>query len=285
MNRIVVVLYSHAKRLERQRLLVAHGLRTLERRGWASVYVTADAQDDEPPMPDVGVMRLDSPPGYEHLAEKTIAMLRWLAERDGWEYVVKCDDDVLLDPWAVRRLADPRGHADYRSVKNIICKANATGSGYHRGKCLDPRLNEQNADVRWAGEGLEFAVGACYVLSRRAVGAALEEFDTGAFRLAEARDALDIRGLGAEDILLASLLRQRGIAPTQSLRLMESRPRFRGLARHMLRESWAIVRGDHGARTCLGAIMDNRSPWPGELTLLRSWFTVSRVLRAARGGA
>jgi hypothetical protein len=281
LNRLVVVLYSYAKRRDRQLRLVEQCLGRIQRRGLASVCITADAGDPCADIPGVETMRLEHPSGYEHLPDKTIAMLRWLAARSGWEYVIKCDDDVLLDPAAIRILRDRAEQPDYQSTKTIVCKAGVINQGYHRGRCANAMYNERDTDVGWAGEGLPFAAGACYVLSRRAVDEVLRELDSSGFSIASARAALDMRGIG-EDVLVGYLLRQRGITPVESLRLVESRSRLRGLLRHLARQAWSFWQGRDRDHLCLGALMYNRPPWPGELWVLRAWFSCCKLLHGRR---
>lgn len=275
MSRIAIVLYSYGKRRDRQQMLCANSLSRISRRGYAKVFLTAAPGEDPPSLPGITMMQLDSPPGYEHLPDKTIAMLRWLAQRPDWDYVIKCDDDVLLDPAAVRALTKLQSFPDYQSVATYVCAGDGKAT-YHRGKCTDPALNARDLDTSW-GIGMPFAVGHCYMLSRRAVEAVLEEMDSGAFSIQAARAAFDVRGV-AEDLLLGYLLRQRGISPVESLRLLHSKPRLRGLLRHLFRESIAAYRNRHGDRLFIGAITDNRLPWRGEYRVLRAWFFASSLL-------
>ena len=276
MSRVAIVLYSYSKRRDRQQLLCANSLTRISRRGYSQVFLTVAPGEEPPSLPGITTMQLDSPPGYEHLPDKTIAMLRWLAQRPDWDYVIKCDDDVLLDPAAVRTLTTQRSLPDYQSVATYVCAGDGKAT-YHRGKCTDPALNARDLDTSW-GMGMSFAVGHCYMLSRRAVLTLLDEIDSGQFSIEAARAAFDIRGVGGEDLLVAYLLRQRGISPVESLRLLHSKPRLRGLVRHLFRESIAAYRNGHGDRLCLGAITDNRLPWRGEYRVLRAWFFVRSLL-------
>ena len=276
MTRVAIVLYSYGRRRDRQRSLYAHSLSRISRRGLAKVYLTVDPGEVPPSLPGINAMQLDSPPGYEHLPDKTIAMLRWLAQKPDWDYVIKCDDDVLLDPAAVRALAEQRSLPDYQSVATYVCGGDGKAT-YHRGKCTDPVLNDTDLDTSW-GMGMAFAVGHCYMLSRRAVEAVLEELDSGGFSIEAARAAFDIRGVGGEDLLVGYLLRERCIRPVESLRLLQSKPRLRGLVRHLVRESLAAFRNQYDDRLCVGAITDNRLPWWGEYRVLRTWFFVSHIL-------
>ena len=227
-------------------------------------------------------MQLDSPPGYEHLPDKTIAMLRWFAQRPDWDYVIKCDDDVLLDPTAVRALTKRQSFPDYQSVETYFFGVNTTNLAYHRGKCTDSVFNERDVVPSPECEGMPYASGSCYVLSRKAVESALEELESGHFSLESARSKFDACGI-YEDVLVGYLLRQGGITPVESLRLLHSKPRLRGLVRHLFRELIALLRNQQGNRISIGAITDNRMPWWGECLVLRGWFTASGLLSRLLG--
>ena len=282
MSRVAIVLYSYSKRRDRQQLLCANSLTRISRRGYSQVFLTVAPGEEPPSLPGITTMQLDSPPGYEHLPDKTIAMLRWLAQRPDWDYVIKCDDDVLLDPTAVRVLTEQRSLPDYQSVATLVFSANTSNLAYHRGKCTNPVFNERDVAPSTVCDGMSFAVGHCYALSRRALDAALEELDSGRFGLEAARAAFDVRGIN-EDVLLGYLLREQGIRPVESLRLVHSKPRLRGLVRHLGRELMALLGNHHGRRLCIGAITDNRTPWWGECLVLRGWFFVSQVLSWSLG--
>jgi hypothetical protein len=282
MSRIAIVLYSYSKRRDRQQLLCANSLSRISRRGYAQVFLTTVPGEEPPSLPGIAPMRLDSPSGYEHLPDKTIAMLRWLAQRPDWDYVIKCDDDVLLDPAAVRALTVLQSLPDYQSVATYIYGANTSNLAYHRGKCTDSVFNGRDVVPSPECEGMPFAVGHCYMLSRKAVERALEELQSGHFSLEAARAAFDVRGIN-EDVLLGYLLREQGIRPVESLRLLHSKPRLRGLVRHLGRELMALLGNYHGRRLCIGAITDNRLPWWGECLVLRGWFTVSGLLSRLLG--
>jgi|GEM_PF-2539097 len=277
MSRVAVVLYSYSKRRDRQQMLAAHSLSQISRRGYAQVFLTVAPGEEPPSLPGITTLQLDSPPGYEHLPDKTIAMLRWLVQRPDWDYVIKCDDDVLLDPAAVRALTELQSLPDYQSVATYVYGANTSNLAYHRGKCTDSAFNERDIVPSPECEGMPFAVGHCYMLSRKAVESALEELESGHFSLGAARAAFDARGI-AEDVLVGYLLRQGGITPVESLRLLHSKPRLRGLVRHLFREVIALLRNQHGNRISIGAITDNRMPWWGECLVLRGWFTVSGLV-------
>jgi len=281
MSRVAIVLYSYSKRRDRQQMLAAHSLSRISRRGYAQVFLTVDPGEEPPSLSGISTMQLDSPLGYEHLPDKTIAMLRWLAQRSDWDYVIKCDDDVLLDPAAVRTLTTQRSLPDYQSVATYVCRGDGKAT-YHRGKCTDPAFNARDLDTSW-GMGMSFAVGHCYMLSRRAVLALLDEIDSGQFSIEAARAVFDIRGVGGEDLLVAYLLRQRGISPVESLRLLQSKPRLLRLGWHLFQESIAAYQNGYGDRLCIGAITDNRLPWRGEYRVLRAWFFASSLLRRLLG--
>jgi hypothetical protein len=283
MSRVAVVLYSYSKRRDRQRLLCANSLSRISRRGYAQVFLTVDPGEEPPSLPGITTMQLDSPPGYEHLPDKTIAMLRLLAQRPDWDYVIKCDDDVLLDPAAVRVLTELQSLPDYQSVATYVYGVNTSNLAYHRGKCTDSVFNERDVVPSPECEGMPFAVGHCYMLSRKAVKRALEELESWHFSLETARAAFDARGIGAEDVLVGYLLRQGGITPVESLRLLHSKPRLRGLVRHLFRELIVLLRNQQGNRISIGAITDNRLPWWGECLVLRGWFTVSGLLSRLLG--
>jgi hypothetical protein len=278
MSRVAIVLYSYSKRRDQQQLLCANSLSQISRRGYAPVFLTVAPGEEPPCLPGITTMQLDSPPGYEYLPDKTIAMLRWLAQRPDWDYVIKCDDDVLLDPAAVRALTELQSLPDYQSVATYVYGASTSNLACHRGKCTESEFNGRDVVPSPDCEGMTFAVGHCYMLSRKAVESALDELESGRFSLEAARAAFDARGIGAEDVLVGYLLRQGGITPVESLRLVHSKPRLRGLVRHLGRESIAFLRNQQGNRITIGAITDNRMPWWGECLVLRGWFTVSGLL-------
>ena len=282
MSRVAVVLYSYSKRRDRQQMLAAHSLSQISRRGYAQVFLTVDRCEEPRFLPGIAPMRLDSQPGYEHLPDKTIAMLRWLAQRPDWDYVIKCDDDVLLNPAAVRALSKLQSLPDYQSVATLFFGVNTTNLAYHRGKCTDSVFNERDVVPPPECEGMPYASGSCYVLSRKAVESALEELESGQFSLESARAEFDARGI-YEDVLVGYLLRQGGITPVESLRLLHSKPWLRGLVRHLFRQLIVLLRNQQGDRISIGAITDNRMPWRGECLVLRGWFTVSGLLGRVLG--
>jgi len=277
MSRVAVVLYSYSKRRDRQQMLCANSLSCISRRGYAQVFLTAVPGEEPPSLPGITTMHLDSPPGYEHLPDKTIAMLRWLEQKPDWDYVIKCDDDVLLDPAAVRALTELQSLPDYQSVETYVFGVNTSNLAYHRGKCTDSVFNGRDVVPSPQCEGMPYAAGRCYMLSRKAVESALEELESRDFSLESARAAFDVRGI-YEDVLVGYLLRQGGITPVESLRLLHSKPRLRGLVRHLFRELMALLRNQQGSRISIGATTDNRMPRWGECVVLRGWFAVSGLL-------
>ena len=277
MSRVAVVLYSYSKRRDRQQTLAAHSLSRISRRGYAQVFLTVAPGEEPPFLAGIAPMRLDSPSGYEHLPDKTIAMLRWLAQRPDWDYVIKCDDDVLLDPAAVRALTEVQSLPDYQSVETLLFGVNTTNLAYHRGKCTDSVFNGRDVVPPPECEGMPYAAGSCYMLSRKAVESALEELESGRFSLESARAEFDARGI-YEDVLVGYLLRQGGIAPVESLRLLHSKPWLRGLVKHLYRQLIVLLRNQQGNGISIGAITNNRMPWRGECLVLRGWFTVSGLL-------
>ena len=129
---------------------------------------------------------------------------------------------------------------------------------------------------------MPYAAGSCYMLSRKAVESALEELESGHFSLQSARAEFDARGI-YEDVLVGYLLRQDGITPVESLRLLHSKPWLRGLVKHLFGELIALLRNQQGNGVSIGAITNNRMPWRGECLVLRVWFTVSGLLASALG--
>ena len=277
-RRVAIVLYSYEKQRYQQARLWEHSLARISRCGCATVFLTVNPNEE--PLDILGFKRLpiDSPPGYEFLPDKTIAMLRWLICEPNWDYLIKCDDDVLLDPAAVQALVEQDSLPDYQSVATYVYGSDATDLAYHRGKCSNHVFNQCDVVLSPECRGLPFAVGQCYVLSRMAVTAAVNELDSGSFSLQAAREAFDVRGIGAEDVLLAYLLRKRGIAPVESLRLIQSRSRLRGLVKLLVLEAIRSTGNPRDNRLCIGALTHNREPWLGEYRLINAWFSAARSI-------
>jgi hypothetical protein len=63
------------------------------------------------PAADCPMLFLPCPNGYEFLPQRTREFCRWAIEHDGWEYLLKCDDDTYVA--ADRLAAYPTAERDY----------------------------------------------------------------------------------------------------------------------------------------------------------------------------
>lgn len=273
--RLAIILYSYHKRLDRQRVLAKLSYHALSACPGVEVFVTTRAGYDDGEPACFRRIPLDVPDGYEYLPDKTIAMFRWLLEHGEFDYVVKCDDDVFLDAASIRRLDTFWRLPDY--VGAGVGKTEGSVSPYHRGRCVTPALNDADANLAWAGDGIAFATGTCYGLSVRAVAALLAQFDRLGFSIPDARNRFDVRGVGAEDILVAWLLRECGIHPQECLRLIHGGCR-RDLAAGLIHESLVRARLRSEVVPSFGVCCSNRMPsWP-ECVAIGTWFRLSAML-------
>lgn len=275
---VAVVLYSYHKRIEHQRRIASVSCRRLGDVPGIDLYVTGRAGYDDGEPECFEKIPLDVPEGYEFLPDKTIATLRWLDTHRDFDHVIKVDDDVYLDPAALRKAIGVGGWPDYSGP--YVARL-GEGSNHHRGRCLTAELNAVDADTRYAGWGLRFLTGSCYILSRRAVRAVLAEVTGSGFDFDAARRSRDVRAIGAEDILVASMLRQRGIDPQESVRLIHAGCR-RDLVTGIATESAGRARRLASPLPCIGVHFRNRMPRGLERLALSSWFGLSSLLPAAR---
>lgn len=273
--KIAVVLYSYSGRQDRQRVLARLCYQAVARIPNVAVYVTTTADDIVSPASCYRSLRLDIPDGYEYLPDKTLAMLRWFAAQEEFDYLLKCDDDVFLDPCAVSHLTLDIAMPHYQGVDVQALPAGTTTMKWHRGKCRSHTLNENDTSAKWAPPGFTFALGTCYMLSRDAAQHALDELESSGFILDEARLRLDCRAVGCEDILVADLLARRNIFPVHSMRIMYANGPLQ-ILNHYRYELLSRLKRRSGHKRCIGVCTPNRAARPVELPLLALWPVLSR---------
>lgn len=277
MARLAIILYSYPARIARHRYLARLCYGQISAIPDVLVFVTTEQGGGLGEPSCFRHMELSSPRGYEFLPDKTLAMFRWFLDHTDCQYLLKCDDDVVLDPAAIRQLLQRKDMPDYQGADIYSKPAGATAYTCHRGKCTQPALNETDTDVSWAPEGFTFAGGPCYLLSRKAVLAAVREVDISGFCTAAARESRDNRGVGAEDWLVADLLLRQGICVTHSLRLMHCDNWFLMLKQFRW-ELCARLTRRNSLKRCMGICTSNRVPTWWETLQIRAWLPVSRLV-------
>jgi hypothetical protein len=107
---------------------------------------------------------LDCGDGYRDLPEKIRAIMRWACSQ-GYDFTLKCDDDVVLDPqrlWA----SDFRNH-DFSGRGNRPPKKNSVRLALNRPLTYQPVINAQNTPA--IDHDFWVPYGFCYMLSRKAM--------------------------------------------------------------------------------------------------------------------
>jgi hypothetical protein len=273
--RLAVVLYSYAARVDRHRRLAALSYHALSNIPGISVYVTS-RHDGERIEPECFTrIPLQTEDAYELLPDKTIEMVRWLLQRDDWDVLLKCDDDVVLDPGAVRALLNSRTWPLYAGSALQTVPRNPPPSTYHVGRCRSEACNKPTS-LAWAPPGFRFAVGTCYSLTRNAAEIAVQELAAWDMTIATARERFDIRGVGAEDLLIAYLLSRRGIHPTHAISLYQPST-MAEFIRHIRDEAWRRIIRRNQAPPCLGVFTHNRPLRKYERALLMAWNRLSQA--------
>jgi len=276
MSRVACVLYSYPARAPRHRYLSQLCYEQLRSIPGVSVFITTEASSEYVGPSCFRPMPLDVPRGYEFLPDKTLAMFRWFLAGTDCDYLLKCDDDVFVDPSTVRRLVLDGALPDYQGADIHSLPAKAKRYEYHRGKCSQQSLNQVDLDVSWAPEGFSFAAGTCYLLSRQAVSAALREVEASEFCPARARESHDSRGV-AEDMLVGHLLLCQGITPEPALRIMYCDNWFKMLKQFRWELFGRLFRRP-SLKRCIGVCTSNRAPSWWERIQIQSWFLMSRLV-------
>jgi hypothetical protein len=277
MPKVAVVLYSYTGRRDRQRMLAGLCYEAVSRIPNAAVFVTTGPNDAAPPAACYRPLPLDVPTGYEYLPDKTLAMLRWFAAQDQYDYLLKCDDDLVLDPAAVRKLIASPNHHHYQAGLIHFKSESPDAYTYHKGKCRDAILNEIDTDVSWAPQDFMFAAGTCYLISQFAARSAISIADRSGFDPKEARRCRDNRGIGAEDWMTGSLLRDSGICPELTFRVMFCSNWFMML-RQFRGELASRLTRRQSLRRCMGIVTSNRTPTMWERIQILSWMRLSQLV-------
>ncbi|AXI48012.1 hypothetical protein C1J03_19615 [Sulfitobacter sp. SK012] len=179
------------------------------RRGWLSdlaaigvPYVIIIGGGTDPKGVLAGdVLRLQAADDYEGLPEKTLAAVRWVHEQTQFGHLYKVDDDCFVN---VPTLFDGLPHLkfDYYG-RPLILAPGQMDRGWHVAKSTSPRgrleLDKSPEPSRYADGG------SGYMLSRRAMGAALSALET------PQGQAL-LQSSFMEDKLLGDLLSLKGIS-------------------------------------------------------------------------
>jgi hypothetical protein len=277
MARLAVVLYSYPARIARHRYLANLCYGRISAMPAVSVFVTTEQGGGLGEPSCFRHMGLDVARGYEFLPDKTLAMFRWFLSHTNCDYLLKCDDDLFVDPSAIRRCVTQQTQADYQGADVHTLDCTSKAFTYHQGKCSQQDLNQVELDVSWAPEGFTFAAGTCYLLSRKAVSAVIQEADASGFCPARARKSLDNRGVGAEDMLVAHLLLRQGIRAEPTLRVMYCDNWFKMLKQFRWELCGRLIRRE-SLKRCIGVCTSNRVPSWLERMQIRLWFLVSRLV-------
>lgn len=138
------------------------------------------------------VLYLNCPDNYEGLPRKTEAMLRYFAEQSAFDFMLKIDDDTVLN---VNQLFPSKfWKRDYSG--GVVAGGWGLQADWHFGKCDDTTLNA--TPYSGAFIGTWYAGGCAYFLSRRFAQSALTRSDVFAAELYEDKAVGDaLRGSGA----------------------------------------------------------------------------------------
>lgn len=144
-------------------------------------------------------LRLPCPDDYEGLPQKTLALLAWFQRESGCAHLLKVDDDVVFDvPEVLKHLH----RADYIG-RRLSRLRGETERDWHHPRSQSPR---GRYEIDLSPEPSVYADGGSgYLLSRRAVNAALDQAQTPAGRWLTALSFL-------EDKLVGDLLSRAGIS-------------------------------------------------------------------------
>lgn len=277
--RLAIVLYSYPGRVDRQRRLAALSYSALASLPGVSVYVTS-RNGRQPVEPECFTrIPLQTEDAYELLPDKTIEMVNWLLHQNNWDVLLKCDDDVVLDPGAILALLKSGTWPAYAGSTLQVVPPNPPPSTYHVGRCRSHPCNAHAMSLAWAAPGFTFAVGTCYSLTRSAAETAIQELTAWDMTIEAARDRMDIRGVGGEDLLIAYLLSRRGIYPTHAMCLYQPSTIMEFL-RHLRGEAWHRIIRLNRTPLCLGVFTHNRPLRKYERALLMAWNQLSKACPA-----
>jgi hypothetical protein len=98
-----------------------------------------------PALPDE--VYLSCPDDYEHLPDKTVAICRWAAEQDKYDYIFKCDDDtgVYVDRLVQELMTNRFDYAGY--THSNICTG---GTGYWLSRRAYKEIARNGLQDHWA---------------------------------------------------------------------------------------------------------------------------------------
>jgi hypothetical protein len=274
--KLVIVLYSYSGRLERQQLLAQLCYNEISNIPGVRVLITKHRHEAVIEPLCFGILPIDTPKGYEFLPEKTIEMLQWVDEHIVFDYLLKCDDDIVLDPNAIRTIVENGLEETYFGIEERVLPVHEKELNYHRGKCQSEFLNSHGLDLTWAPSGFSFMSGTCYGLSSFAVKKAINAYKETGFDISAARARLDIRGVGAEDVLLSFLLQSTGVKGVESLRALHCPKRSVMLVK-LLGDIKDRIAG-RKMRLCVGVVTSNRMARKDEQFMLRCWQLFSKWL-------
>lgn len=197
----LVVVFSCRPYLEtRIPALRAGWLADLAALGIPHVVVVGGATGAEAGTRVGDVVHLDAPDDYEGLPQKTLAMIRWVHDHTRFARLLKIDDDCFVD---VAALFGGLQHLKYDYLGRPLTRVRGQmDRTWHRAKAASAR---GRLDLDKSPEPSSYADGGSgYVLSRRAMAAALE-----ASASPEGRRLIGVSFM--EDKLLGDLLALGGI--------------------------------------------------------------------------
>jgi hypothetical protein len=278
--KLAIVLYSYAGRIAKQQQLAGWCYDAISRIKGVSLFVTSRAGQPALEPPCFERIPLATEDAYELLPDKTMEMLQWLQRRSDWDIVIKCDDDVILDPAAIRGLVQISRFPSYAGTTLLRPPPDRAPSRCHMGRCRSEHLNRSAVSLSWASDDFVFAAGSCFAMDRQAVETALDELAAWELTIEQARDRLDMRGV-AEDVLVGYLLSRRNIRPADSICLLTPRCGSDWL-RFGRDQAWSRLVGRRQDVAWLGLLTPNRPLRRYERLLLSGWLPISGALPTSR---
>lgn len=189
---LAVLVISCAKYADKQQAIRETWGADLDRLGIPRLFVVG--RPGEPARIVGDILYLPVPDTYEALAAKVAAAFEYTLNFMNVDYVLKIDDDCVLD--AFRFLEFEPGGRDFVGGSDAGVAGNVTD--WHIGKCTNAQLDDlpvfRAPGFRWVGGQYG------YVLSRRA-------------RLVLVRERARLRSSLYEDYAVARVLAEQGIAP------------------------------------------------------------------------
>lgn len=280
---LAVVLYTFPGDHARVRMNAAMYLPLLLREPKLRVYITVSSREPSPVGfdPRVRLLRCDHPEGYECMPDKTIRMLRELAQDPSISHVLKVDSDVVLDPRGVLGLLRDLDRHDYAGFRVNTVTPATRSSDFHRGRCSDPDLDRVTSNFDWARPSVSYLGGPCYLLSMRAIRNALRAFDSSGIVLGRLRATGDSRGF-LEDALVGWLVNQGGIAPQRSMVLLQLGVGLAGKLKVLLSCCRRYGIRDLRGAVFVGFICSNRHPSRWDSRIIRAWLSLRGMSGARR---